>query len=70
MAVAFLLGYLALPIDLVPDFLPVIGQLDDVVLALLVLRWVLRSAGEGAVRRHWTGTAAGLERLLQTAASR
>lgn len=55
-----LLGYLAMPIDLVPDVLPVVGQLDDVVLAALVLRSVVRRAGPELVGRHWTGSPEGL----------
>ena len=55
-----LLGYLALPIDLVPDFIPVIGYADDVVLVVIVLRSVTRCAGEEALRRHWPGTPDGL----------
>ena len=62
-----LLVYLACPIDLVPDFLPVIGLADDVILAVLVLRSVLRRAGPEAVRRHWRGTPAGLEAILRAA---
>lgn len=52
---AALLGYLALPIDLVPDFIPVAGQLDDAILTALVLRAVLRSAGLALVAEHWPG---------------
>ena len=55
-----LLGYLVLPVDLVPDFLPVIGYADDVIIMALVLRSVVRSAGPDALRRHWPGTPAGL----------
>jgi uncharacterized membrane protein YkvA (DUF1232 family) len=55
-----LLGYLALPIDLVPDFVPVIGYADDAVLVALTLRAVVRRAGAEAVERHWPGSAAGL----------
>jgi uncharacterized membrane protein YkvA (DUF1232 family) len=55
-----LLGYLALPFDLIPDFIPVIGYADDVVLVGLVLRSVIRTAGDGAVRLHWRGTDDGL----------
>jgi uncharacterized membrane protein YkvA (DUF1232 family) len=50
-----LLGYLALPIDLVPDFLPVIGQLDDAIVVAVVLRLVLRAGGEQALADHWPG---------------
>lgn len=55
-----LLGYLALPIDLVPDFIPVIGYADDVVLVIMMLRSVTRSAGGEALHRHWPGTPDGL----------
>lgn len=55
-----LLAYLALPIDLVPDFIPVLGYADDAVVVLLVLRSVVRSAGLQAVERHWPGTPDGL----------
>jgi len=49
---AALTGYLALPFDLVPDFIPVAGQLDDVVIVALVLRSLLRGGGEALVREH------------------
>lgn len=55
------LGYLALPFDLVPDFLPVVGYADDVVVVALALRAVVRAAGPGALERHWPGTPAGLD---------
>jgi len=60
-------AYLALPFDLVPDFLPVIGQADDVVVVVLVLRSVFRRAGVEALRRHWAGTDAGFEVLRRLA---
>ena len=63
-----LLGYLLLPLDLVPDFLPVIGYADDAVVIALVLRAVVRAAGPVALERHWRGTPAGLaavRRLLR-----
>jgi uncharacterized membrane protein YkvA (DUF1232 family) len=50
-----LAAYLALPFDLVPDFIPVAGQLDDAVAVALVLRAVVRWAGEDALERHWPG---------------
>ncbi|MGY1699171.1 DUF1232 domain-containing protein [Geodermatophilus sp. SYSU D00766] len=58
-----LLGYLALPVDLVPDVIPVVGFADDAVAVAVVLRSVVRRAGPGAVDRHWPGTAAGLAAL-------
>jgi uncharacterized membrane protein YkvA (DUF1232 family) len=65
-----LVGYLVLPFDLVPDFIPVAGQLDDALLALLVLRLVVRGAGPDALRRHWPGPPRGLEILLRLACYR
>jgi uncharacterized membrane protein YkvA (DUF1232 family) len=58
-----LLGYLAFPIDLVPDVIPGLGYADDVVITAVVLRSVVRRAGPEAVRRHWSGTDAGLSIL-------
>lgn len=63
-----LLAYLLLPIDLVPDFVPVIGYADDAVIVALVLRSVLKRAGPGALERHWPGSPAGLEIILRAAA--
>jgi uncharacterized membrane protein YkvA (DUF1232 family) len=50
-----LLAYLAMPFDLVPDFIPVAGQLDDAIVTALVLRAVLRSGGDTLLREHWPG---------------
>jgi uncharacterized membrane protein YkvA (DUF1232 family) len=58
-----LLAYLVFPIDLVPDFVPVVGYVDDVVIVGATLRSVVRRAGPGPVRRHWPGTEAGLQAL-------
>lgn len=60
-----LLAYLALPIDLIPDFIPVVGYADDAVLVVLVLRAVVRSAGVDHVRRHWPGTDDGFDALAR-----
>ena len=54
-------AYLASPIDLVPDFIPLIGWADDAVVAVFVLRRVLRSAGTAKLREHWAGDDEGLE---------
>jgi uncharacterized membrane protein YkvA (DUF1232 family) len=58
-----LLIYLAVPIDLVPDFLPVVGHADDAIVIAVVLRSVVRHAGGAAVERHWPGTPEGLAAL-------
>lgn len=56
-----LLGYLAIPVDLVPDFVPVLGYADDAIIVTWVLRSVVRHAGPDAVRRHWPGSQDGLD---------
>ena len=68
-AVALLVPYLALPFDLVPDFIPVVGLLDDAFLAALVLRYVVRSAGPDVVAELWPGSAAGLAVVVGRSAS-
>ena len=59
-----LLGYLALPFDLVPDAVPVLGFADDAVVVALVLRSVARRAGRDALERSWPGTPDGLAAVL------
>jgi uncharacterized membrane protein YkvA (DUF1232 family) len=51
------IGYLALPFDLVPDFIPVAGQLDDAIIVVLALRAVLGGGGQGLLAEHWPGPA-------------
>src|SRR5207244_5831209 len=63
LALVFLLLWLVSPIDLIPEFIPVLGPLDDVVVAVLVLRYVQRQLGEPELRRRWSGTPEGF-RLL------
>ena len=58
-----LLAYLASPIDIVPDFIPVVGYADDVVIVALTLRSITRVAGVDALDRHWPGTPEGLAAL-------
>jgi uncharacterized membrane protein YkvA (DUF1232 family) len=64
---AALLGYLTMPIDLVPDFIPIAGQLDDAIVLALVVRSVLRSGGPELVREHWRGPQRSLDALLRLA---
>ncbi|MEV4551502.1 YkvA family protein [Nonomuraea wenchangensis] len=60
-----LLAYLAMPLDLVPDFIPVLGYADDAIIITAVLRSVVRRAGVHAVRRHWPGTDDGFAALTR-----
>ena len=60
-------AWIASPIDLLPEFLPVIGPLDDVLVAVLVLRWAFRRLGSATLREHWSGSNEGfglLQRLI------
>jgi uncharacterized membrane protein YkvA (DUF1232 family) len=59
-----LLVYLIIPIDLVPDFFPVIGYLDDAIIVAVALRFAVKHAGAEALERNWPGTPAGLTSVL------
>jgi uncharacterized membrane protein YkvA (DUF1232 family) len=62
--------YLAMPFDLVPDFIPVAGYLDDAVIVAFVLRWVLRGTGPELIREHWPGPETSLGMVLRLAGAR
>jgi uncharacterized membrane protein YkvA (DUF1232 family) len=64
-ALGGLLVYLVSPIDLIPDFVPVLGSVDDLVVAALVLRWAGRQIGVEQLRAHWSGSDAGFALLLR-----
>jgi len=56
--------YLASPIDLVPDFIPIAGSLDDAIVAAFALRFVVRASSPEIVAEHWRGDPATLRRIL------
>ena len=66
----FAIAWFVSPIDLVPEFIPVFGPLDDAVVAALVLRHVLRKAGRDVIAEHWSGDEATLGVLLRVAGVR
>ena len=65
--VAIGLAWIASPIDLIPEFIPVIGPLDDAVVGVLILRHVVRTAGETVVTEHWHGDRRALALLFRAA---
>jgi uncharacterized membrane protein YkvA (DUF1232 family) len=65
-----LLVYLAVPIDLIPDFIPVLGYADDAIIITAALRSTVRRAGLDAVRKHWPGTDDGFAALSRLAGLR
>jgi uncharacterized membrane protein YkvA (DUF1232 family) len=62
-----LLTYLAVPFDLIPDFVPIAGYADDAIIVAVALRFTVRRAGIEAVTRHWPGSAAALAIVLRAA---
>jgi uncharacterized membrane protein YkvA (DUF1232 family) len=65
--VVALLAYLAFPFDVVPDFIPVAGQLDDAVVVVLTLRAILRGGGLEMIEEHWPGPRSSLSLILKLA---
>lgn len=59
------LAWLLSPVDLIPEFLPVIGPADDIIVVTILLRSMIRHAGPEAVQRHWPGTPQGLAVLAR-----
>jgi uncharacterized membrane protein YkvA (DUF1232 family) len=70
-AVLVLAGaYLAFPFDLIPDFIPVLGQLDDALVVALALRWLVSGAGTEILSEHWPGPESSLRTVLRLAGAR
>jgi uncharacterized membrane protein YkvA (DUF1232 family) len=65
-----LLGWILSPVDLIPEFIPVLGPIDDVVVAIVAMRYVRRRIGVDDLRRRWSGTEAGFALLLRVIGSR
>jgi uncharacterized membrane protein YkvA (DUF1232 family) len=65
-----LVVYLVSPIDLIPDFIPVLGYADDALIVALALRFAVRRAGRASVEQHWPGTPDGLTAVLRLAGIR
>ncbi|TFC37686.1 YkvA family protein [Cryobacterium sp. TMT2-42-4] len=62
-----LLVYLISPIDLIPDFIPVLGYADDALVVAIALRFATRRACSDSITKHWPGTPAGLAAVLRLA---
>lgn len=65
LALVLLVAWLLSPIDLVPEFVPVLGPLDDVIVTVLVLRYVRVQLGTEELRRRWPGSAEGFQVLAR-----
>jgi len=68
-ALGLLVLYLVMPLDLIPDFIPVAGQLDDAVLVAVAIAYVARSAGRDVIKELWPGSDRGLRIVLTFASS-
>jgi uncharacterized membrane protein YkvA (DUF1232 family) len=62
--------WIASPIDLIPEFIPFLGPLDDAVVAALILRRLVRTAGEDVIQEHWRGDPATIRRLTRSSRKR
>jgi uncharacterized membrane protein YkvA (DUF1232 family) len=58
-----------MPFDLVPDFVPFVGLLDDALVAGAALRFALRGAGDALIEEHWPGPATSRAIVLRAAGS-
>src|SRR3989442_14746710 len=66
-ALAAAVLYLVSPVDLIPDFIPVLGYLDDVLIAAIVVDGMLNFVNRGLVLKYWPGSPESLERVARSA---
>lgn len=66
----FAVVWIASPIDLVPEFVPIVGPLDDAIVAVVVLRHLLKRTDRSVLFEHWRGEPATLEAILRLASRR
>ena len=64
-----LLVWIVSPIDLIPEFIPGLGPLDDVIVAVVALRYVRRRIGIDGIRARWAGSDDGLRLLVRVIGS-
>jgi uncharacterized membrane protein YkvA (DUF1232 family) len=64
-----LVAWIVSPIDLIPEFIPVLGPMDDVVVAIVAMRYVRRRVGTDDLRQRWAGSEAGFAMLLRVIGS-
>jgi uncharacterized membrane protein YkvA (DUF1232 family) len=64
-----LLAWIISPIDLIPEFIPGLGPLDDVIVAIVALRYVRRRVGIDELHRRWSGTTDGFDLLVKVIGS-
>jgi uncharacterized membrane protein YkvA (DUF1232 family) len=61
--------WIASPIDLIPEFIPVVGPLDDAIVAGLVLRHIVKRTDRSVLLEHWRGDAAALDWIIRSRTS-
>ena len=65
-----LVRYLELPLDLIPDFIPIVGRLDDALITALAIRVAMRSANAELIHQHWPGPQPPPKSILRRAKGR